>query len=384
MNEDGLRGSRYCAKVLAVKGDSVHIEHYSFNEEAEDGAEGALLREWCPKAALTPVPPPPPSDFLTKLCAGMSLEVHHEDGWWAVTLVRKEAGGRSGKYLVASSQYKTERWAEAAELRPAWRFEGGRWRIDGEPDLADAQPLSATSKGDSRSGGSSKGEAKSSQVKSSHVKSLGGNSTGEAGSKSGPSKTSKVALVTKAPKVKTPLAAAMKTGSSGAQVAMASGTGSSPKVEITTPRMASGTHVANSNIKAAGGTTKGTSSTTKAAGRPRLPGGGAWLELSVEGKVEKLLATPSVGVGGTWEPDGVEAALSRLQAIQARVERAQGLEADEVDRRLWVGAAEAGWRVCPTDSDGCVIPCLDDSHRAQASRPLLSPSLPDIPHAMSR
>ena len=45
------------------------------------------------------------------------------------------------------------------------------------------------------------------------------------------------------------------------------------------------------------------------------------------------------------EPDGIEAAYTRLLDLEAREADTQGLEPTEVDRRLWAGAATAGWRV---------------------------------------
>lgn len=51
-------------------------------------------------------------------------------------------------------------------------------------------------------------------------------------------------------------------------------------------------------------------------------------------------------------PDGVEAAYVRLAALLAREGKRCGLAPADVDRRLWTGAAAAGWLVHALDGDG--------------------------------
>ena len=72
-------------------------------------------------------------------------------------------------------------------------------------------------------------------------------------------------------------------------------------------------------------------------------------ELSV---LEVLEAPPANGPGGTWQADGVEATLARLRRFRAAEAAERGLPPDEVDERLWEGAADEGWRVHPTSGDG--------------------------------
>ena len=46
----------------------------------------------------------------------MPLELLHEDGWWAVTLLRKQGATAAApaSFLVVAEAYQTERWVEAA------------------------------------------------------------------------------------------------------------------------------------------------------------------------------------------------------------------------------------------------------------------------------
>ena len=66
-----------------------------------------------------------------------------------------------------------------------------------------------------------------------------------------------------------------------------------------------------------------------------------WDQLDTRAKAELLLETPA----GLWQPDGVDAAQQRLEALEQAEEAAAGLEDDEVDERLWRGAYDQGWRV---------------------------------------
>ena len=51
----------------------------------------------------------------------------NEDGWWGVTLLKKRKDAGAPGFLVGSALYKTEHWAEEANLRPPWTFYGGHW-----------------------------------------------------------------------------------------------------------------------------------------------------------------------------------------------------------------------------------------------------------------
>ena len=66
-----------------------------------------------------------------------------------------------------------------------------------------------------------------------------------------------------------------------------------------------------------------------------------WATLDPKAKIALLLETPA----GLWQPDGVDAAQGRLEALEQEEEKAAGLEDDEVDDRLWPGAYQQGWRV---------------------------------------
>tara|TARA_B110001452_G_scaffold146900_1_gene122163 strand:+ start:379 stop:915 length:537 start_codon:yes stop_codon:yes gene_type:complete len=66
-----------------------------------------------------------------------------------------------------------------------------------------------------------------------------------------------------------------------------------------------------------------------------------WAKLDTAEKFELLLQQPR----GLWVPDGVDAAQDRLQALEEQEEKEKGLEDEEVDDRLWVGAYQQGWRV---------------------------------------
>ena len=97
-----------------------------------------LTREWLPRTQVTPQPPAPPDGFYAALKVGVPLELNYEDGWWGVTLVqkRKPSAVEPASFLVCSAAYQTERWAEAARLRPLWTFKDGRWEAEGVPDSA--------------------------------------------------------------------------------------------------------------------------------------------------------------------------------------------------------------------------------------------------------
>ena len=121
MEEEGLRSSRYLARVLQLDDEGRAFVEFPafFADETND----KLLTDWISCRQLWPPPPPAPPDFFERLSIGEPLEVYHEDGWWEVTLQRtRQAQSGRMTYQVTSSFYNTERWANADRLRPRWRF----------------------------------------------------------------------------------------------------------------------------------------------------------------------------------------------------------------------------------------------------------------------
>ena len=116
MNEEGLFGSRYEARVLEMDADQVLVQ---FSEFVSEEDPKSALEEWVDLYRVTPVPPPAPPGFLANAEPGAELEIFFDGGWWAVNLGRKQ---RDGAYQVFQPQYGTERWAKAKCLRPRWKF----------------------------------------------------------------------------------------------------------------------------------------------------------------------------------------------------------------------------------------------------------------------
>ena len=116
MNEEGLFGSRYEARVLKIDVVRVLVQ---FSEFVSEEDPKSALEEWVDLYRVTPVPPPAPPGFLANAEPGAELEIFFDGGWWAVNLGRKQ---RDGAYQVFQPQYGTERWAKANCLRPRWKF----------------------------------------------------------------------------------------------------------------------------------------------------------------------------------------------------------------------------------------------------------------------
>ena len=124
MNEEGLFGSRYDARVLKADVEQVLVQ---FSEFVSEEDPKSALEEWVDLERITPVPPPAPPGFLVNAEPGAELEIFFDGGWWAVNLGRKQ---RDGAYQVFQPQYGTERWAKAKCLRPRWKFhslEPAKW-----------------------------------------------------------------------------------------------------------------------------------------------------------------------------------------------------------------------------------------------------------------
>ena len=188
MTEEGLAGSKYRARVLAVTGDRAQVEYEAFNEESLEGEEGEapLLREWVPITILAPPPPPTPEGYFGKLKIGATLEVLFEDGWWTVTLkkMQKATPATAASYLVVAPAYQTERWAEETTLRPQWAFrKGGVWEVVGTDVSASAAASSGGAAPAQRKVGA---KAKATASKTDEPAAKRGRGAGGASSSSGP------------------------------------------------------------------------------------------------------------------------------------------------------------------------------------------------------
>ena len=152
MREDGLRGSRYAARILSVGQTHALVEFLAFQDE---GAENENLKEWLELDQLWPPPPPPPPEWWRGLSDGDTLELFHEDGWWEVLLRHRRAAETtppSTEFLVVSVEYRNEQWVDVSLLRPQWRFAGTCrqyvWQSDWPPGLVvydDADAVAAHS-----------------------------------------------------------------------------------------------------------------------------------------------------------------------------------------------------------------------------------------------
>ena len=152
MREDGLRGSRYAARILSVGETHALVEFFAFQSE---DAEDEKLKEWLELDQLWPPPPPPPPDWWRGLSDGDTLELFHEDGWWEVLLRHRRPADTTPpttEFLVVSVEYKNEQWVDISLLRPQWRFAGTCrqyvWQSDWPPGLVvydDADAVAAHS-----------------------------------------------------------------------------------------------------------------------------------------------------------------------------------------------------------------------------------------------
>ena len=123
MEEPGLVGSRYPARVLQVRAGKALVEFPAFEEDENSEAK---LKEWVACSLITPPPPPTGADFVRRIKAGQPLDLWHEDGWWRVTVTGSGPGGIS----VAAEDYGAVRTVNAACLRPRWQFVGTDWQVD--------------------------------------------------------------------------------------------------------------------------------------------------------------------------------------------------------------------------------------------------------------
>ena len=164
MDEDGLRGSKYPARIVMVRAGKAFVEHYAFHSEEGDDAE--KLREWCDCSLVTPRPPPTPADFAARLFVGQPAELLWEDGWWRVTIVgTPEPQQTDTLFEVHAENYNLpSRFVPPSLLRPRWEMELDAdnlqplWQYDSKPPKlprrappADAASDAASSTGDATS-----------------------------------------------------------------------------------------------------------------------------------------------------------------------------------------------------------------------------------------
>ena len=123
MEDPGLVGSRYPARVLQVRAGKALVEFPAFDEDEQSEAK---LKEWVACTLVAPPPPPPGADFVRRIKAGQPLDLWHEDGWWRVTVTGRRADGIS----VAAEDYGAVRTVDVSCLRPRWHFVGTEWQVD--------------------------------------------------------------------------------------------------------------------------------------------------------------------------------------------------------------------------------------------------------------
>lgn len=70
MQDSGLIGSRYTARVVQVSGKEARVRFDAFSEDGSDEP----LCEWLPATSLVPLPPPTPPSFLL----GLQVGAHHK------------------------------------------------------------------------------------------------------------------------------------------------------------------------------------------------------------------------------------------------------------------------------------------------------------------
>ena len=123
MEEPGLVGSRYPARVLQVRAGKALVEFPAFEEDEKSEAK---LKEWVAYSLVAPPPPPTGADFVRRIKAGQPLDLWHEDGWWRVTVTGTGPDGIS----IAAEDYGAVRTVDASCLRPRWQFVGTEWQVD--------------------------------------------------------------------------------------------------------------------------------------------------------------------------------------------------------------------------------------------------------------
>ena len=124
MEEPGLIGSRYPAKVLQVTAGKAKVEIPAFDAD-EEGEE--KLQEWVACALVTPPPPPAAKDFAKRVKAGDRLDLWHEDGWWKVSVISRPS---SSSFEVVAEGYNAVRVVTADCLRPCLRYVDGEWQVE--------------------------------------------------------------------------------------------------------------------------------------------------------------------------------------------------------------------------------------------------------------
>ena len=288
MQEEGLVGMKATAKVLAVSGKKVHIEHSAFQDDKDESKQ---LCEWVPLAILTPPPPPPPAGFHASLAVGAPVEVYFEDGWWAVTLLKKpKGGGENGKgpsFLVGSAMYRTERWAEIDCLRPSWKFFGGHWQA--EQTVVPAPAAAAR-----KAGGKSKAAPPAPPAESSAKGAKKARSSGGGGSGGG--------------------SGASSGGRGGGGGGRGGGGAVAAKRSPKTPAASSSIKQPQPRKTGADGSSSGAGGTAATAAPVPITD---WTDMRAS--VTRLLNAPAAtGPGGTWQPDGVSATIDRLMLLRAK------------------------------------------------------------------
>ena len=123
MEDPGLVGSRYPARVLQVRAGKALVEFPAFDEDEQSEAK---LKEWVACTLVAPPPPPSGADFVRRIKAGQPLDLWHEDGWWRVTVT-----GRGADAASPSRRRTTARsvpWMHrACDLGGSSSAPSGRW-----------------------------------------------------------------------------------------------------------------------------------------------------------------------------------------------------------------------------------------------------------------
>jgi len=158
-SEAGLAGAYYGATVVeGSSGGAVRVAYKALHESPFSDAALEEVVTSIGAEHLRPPPPPTPPAFHAALAAGDAAELKHEEGWWPVALRRCVAPA----FEVTSDAFPGLcRAVAAAQLRPAWRWEGygggwayelqaaGRLRFDGAgrplAELAPAAPAAPAS-----------------------------------------------------------------------------------------------------------------------------------------------------------------------------------------------------------------------------------------------
>ena len=84
MQEDGLRGSKYCAQVLEVRQLAALVQYNELHEEGTDEDGRQILTEYVAHGLILPVPAPPPPGWLEAVEIETLLEVLYEGGWYVI------------------------------------------------------------------------------------------------------------------------------------------------------------------------------------------------------------------------------------------------------------------------------------------------------------